>query len=256
MRQKQLLAVMLFAGLYAAAQTTALYDNFDKKFLNPSKWYPIAACYTDNGTELECVREVRDEKLHLAHRNFGNRSTNMGFQFGSASVSFVNPSQIKSITTDLVVRDVAQSDCAANPLFGPAAHIDATFFNTGSGNGSDDIGGHIGFAPDPSGNVTVFGQISQGYNYFFFLPLGNTSMHTPLRVTLTWDQANHRFLVSWIDLLTKIRTDGVMPYTFGDSTPATNPTKVLTVNTFPANCTANATWQFIDATFAHVYVGK
>src|SRR5215831_15501183 len=56
MRQKQLLAVMLFAGLYAAAQTTALYDNFDKKFLNPSKWYPIAACYTDNGTELECVR--------------------------------------------------------------------------------------------------------------------------------------------------------------------------------------------------------
>src|SRR5215470_1965856 len=97
-----------------------------------------------------------------------------------------------------------------------AAHIDANFFNTGSGNWSDDVGGHIGFAPDPSGNVTVFGQISQGNNYFFYLPLGNTSMHTPLRVTLTWDQANHRFLVSWIDLLTKIRTDGVMPYTFGD----------------------------------------
>jgi len=244
------------SNLSAVAQTTALYDNFDKKFLNPSKWNSTGACYTDNGSELECVRQVVDEKLHLAHRHFGNRNTDVGFQFGSASVSFVNPSQIKSITTDLVLRDAAQSDCAANPLFGPAAHIDANFFNTGSGNWSDDVGGHIGFAPDPSGNVTVFGQISQGNNYFFYLPLGNTSMHTPLRVTLRWDQLNHRFLVSWTDLLTKIETDGVMPYTFDDSTPATNPAKFLTVNTFPANCTASATFQFIDATFARVYVGK
>jgi len=37
--------------------------------------HTIGACYTDNGMELECVREIRDERLHLAHRNFGNRDS-------------------------------------------------------------------------------------------------------------------------------------------------------------------------------------
>jgi hypothetical protein len=239
-----------------SSSNLVLYDNFDERFLSPTKWDTVGACYTSNGMELECVREIRDEKLHLAHKNFGNRDTNVGFQFGSAAVFFVNPSQIKSISSDLTVQDVSESNCAANPLFGPAAHIDATFFNTGTGNSSDDIGGHIAFAPDPSGGVFVFGQISQGFNYFFNLPLGNTSMGTPLRATLTWDQPNHRFLVSWTDLLTNIKTDGIMPYSFTDSTPAVQPAKVLTVNTFPANCTANPTWQYIRASFANVYIGR
>src|SRR5437016_83585 len=220
------LLVSLSHMLYAQQPSSnlVLYDNFDNKFLNPSKWNTVGACYTSNGMELECVREIRDENLHLAHRNFGNRDTNVGFQFGSAAVSFVNPSQIKSITSDLVVRSVEESDCPANTSFSPAAHIDANFFNTGTGNSSDDIAGHIAFQPDLSGNIFVFAQISQGNNYFFFLPLGNTSTRTPLRATLTWDQPNHRFLVSWTDLLTNVKTEGIMPYSFSESTTATNPT--------------------------------
>ena len=248
------LSYMLYAQ--QPSSNLVLYDNFDNKFLNPSKWNTVGACYTDNGMELECVREIRDERLHLAHRNFGNRDSNVGNQFGSAAVSFVNPSQIKSITTDLVVLHAEAVSCAANLGFPAAAHIDANFFNTGTGNSSDDIAGHIAFQPDLSGNIFVFGQISQGNNYFFFLPLGNTSTRTPLRATLTWDQPNHRFLVSWTDLLTNFKTEGIMPYTFSDSTSATNPTKVLTVNTFPTNCTANPTWQYIHATFANVHIGQ
>jgi hypothetical protein len=239
-----------------ASSNLVLYDDFDERFLNPTKWNTFGACYSGNGMELECVREIRDEKLHLAHRNFGNRDTNVGFQFGQAALSFVNPSQIKSITSDLTVHGVAESNCAANQSFPPAAHIDGFFFNTGTGNSSDDIGGHIAFQPDPSGSVFVFAQISQGNNYFFFLPLGNTSMGTPLRATLTWDQPNHRFLVSWTNLLTNIKTEGVMPYSFTDLTPAVNSARVLDVVTFPANCTANPTWQYIHATFANVYIGQ
>jgi len=254
-------SVSLSHKVYAQSSTNlVLYDNFDERFLSPLKWNTFGACFTNNGMELECVREIRDENLHLAHKNFGNRDTNAGFQFGSANVSFVNPSGIKSIRSDLVVRDVEEAFCAANPLFGPAAHIDATFFNTGTGNSSDDVGGHIGFGhgfSDPPGHITVFGQISQGFNYFYYLPLGETTMGRPIRATLTWDQTNHRFLVSWTDLVTNITTDGIMPYSFpSDSTPATNPSKVLTANTFPASCTANPTWQYIHATFSNVYIGN
>ena len=251
-----LVSISLMLHAQQPSSNLVLYDNFDERFLSPTKWNTFGACYTTNGMELECVREIRDEKLHLAHRNFGNRDTNVGFQFGDANVSFVNPSLIKTITSDLTVQGVAESNCAANPIFGPAAHIDANFFNTGTGNSSDDIGGHIVFAPDPSGSVIVFGQISQGNNYFFNLPLGGTSMGTPVRASLAWDQPNRRFLVSWTDLRTNIKTDGIMPYSFTDSTPAVNPSKVLTVNTFPANCTANPAWQYIHATFANVYIGQ
>ena len=252
-----LLLVSLSHMLHAQASSNlVLYDNFDERFLSPTKWNIGGACFTTNGMELECVREIRDEKLHLALRNFGNRDTNVGSQFGQAALTFVNPSQIKSITSDLTVQGVAESNCAANQSFTPAAHIDGFFFNTGTGNSSDDIGGHIAFQPDPSGNVFVFAQISQGNNYFFFLPLGNTSMGTPLRATLTWDQPNHRFLVSWTDLRTNIKTDGIMPYSFTDSTPAVNPGRVLDVVTFAANCTANATWQYIHATYTNVYIGQ
>ena len=253
--------VCLSHKVYAQSSTNlVLYDNFDERFLSPLKWNTFSACYTDNGMELECVREIRDETLHLAHKNFGNRDSNAGFQFGAANVSFVNPSGIKSIRSDLAVRDVEEANCAANPLFGPAAHIDANFFNTGTGNYNDDVGGHIGFShgfSDPPGQIFVFGQISQGNNFFFYLPLGQTTMGTPIRATLTWDQPNQRFLVSWTDLVTNIKTEGIMPYSFtSDSTPATNPSKVLTANTFVANCTANPTWQYIHATFSNVYIGN
>ena len=249
-------SVSLSHKVYAQSSTNfVLYDNFDERLLSPLKWNTFGACFTSNGMELECVREIRDENLHLAHRNFGNRDTNVGFQAGQANVSFVNPSRIKGIASDLVVLSVAESNCPANQSFQPAAHIDAHFFNAGTGNSSDDVGGQLAFQADPSGSVFVFAQISQGNNFFSFLPLGNTSTRTPLRATLTWDQPNHRFLVSWTDLLTNIKTEGIMPYSFtSDSAPATNPTKDLSVNTFPANCTANPTWQYIHATFSNVYV--
>src|SRR5712664_3452696 len=75
-----------------------LYDDFKGRLLDPSKWSTFSACFTTNGLELECVREIESGKLRLAHRNFGNRDTDTGFQFGDANVPFANPSVIKSIT--------------------------------------------------------------------------------------------------------------------------------------------------------------
>ncbi len=259
MKSIRIFAVVLLATLSCAAQTTTLYDNFKEKFLDPSKWSTFSACFTNNGRELECVREIQNGKLRLAHRNFGNRDTDTGFQFGDANVVFAHPSLIKSITTDLAVIRIDESPCLANPEFGGAAHIDATFFNTGSGNQSDDVGGHLGIGrgtSTPEGQLNVFGQISQGNNYFAFTPLGNVPIGTPVTATLTWDQPNHQFLVSWVNLLTGLKTEATMPYSLADTTPATNPGKVLTANTFPANCTASQTSVYIEALFDNVYIAQ
>jgi hypothetical protein len=260
MRQNSFLVTLLFAALSCAAQSTRsarAYDSFNHRFLSADRWTTSSACFAGSGLELECVREIDDGRLRLAHRNFGQRDSDAGFQFGSASVSFVNPSSIKSIATDVVVRDIEESACPANPEFGAAAHIDATFFNTGTSDPNDDVGGHIALGrnfSDPPGQLTVYGQISQGNNYFAYFPLGTVAMGTPVTVSLTWDQPDHQFVASWTNRVTHVSTEATMPYTLPDTTAATNPTKVLTTNSFPANCTAKATWVYIEATFDNVYV--
>ena len=109
-------------------------------------------------------------------------------------------------------------------------------------------------ASDPPGQLTAYGQISQGNNYFAYFPLGNVSMGTPVTATLSWDQPGHRFLASWTNGVTHVTTQALMPYTLSDTTPPANPTKVLTLNTFPSNCTANTAWVYIEANFDNVSI--
>src|SRR5262245_60896288 len=99
---KKLLAILIFA-VPGAAQTLKLYDNFDQKLINQSKW-AYAYCYSSNGLEMECVREVEDGHLHLAHRHFGIKTDDGGQQDGSALVGFANAQNIRAIRTDVTVR--------------------------------------------------------------------------------------------------------------------------------------------------------
>jgi hypothetical protein len=263
MKRNVVFGFLLFTVMSCAAQNTAstqglrLYDDFNHRFLDPSKWSTMNACFTFNGLEQECVREIQYGQLRLAHRNYGNRDADTGFQFGAANVFFAHPSRIKSITAEMTVVQTAESPCLANPEFGAQAQIDATFFNTGSGNPNDDVAGHLAFGHNSSttaGQTFVFGQISQGNNYFSYTPLGNVPFGTPVTATLMWDQPNHQFLVSWTNLVTNVTTAATMPYSLADTKPATNPSKDLSVNTFPANCTAKPAWAFMEATFDNVYI--
>jgi len=91
---------------------------------------------------MECVREIRDERLHLAHRHFGLKDSDSGLQGGAALVGFANSEKIKTIKFDLVVRSVQESPCA-NPSFGGSANVWGTFFNAGSGDPNDDVGAQL-----------------------------------------------------------------------------------------------------------------
>jgi hypothetical protein len=254
----RLVALLILATLPCAAQTLKLYDNFDHKFINPSKW-AYAFCFSGSGLELECVREIRDEQLHLAHRGFGLTTSNSGLQNGGAGVGFANSETIKTIKTDLVVRGVVESPCAANPGFGGGAGIWGTFFNTGTGNPNDDAGASLGltrFASDPPGQLNVHGQTFRTGNYSPYFSLGTVAIGTPVTITLSWDQPNHQFLISYTNKLTHITTTGTMPYDYPDTTPVAGPAKTLGVSGVPSNCTANSTSVYSDALFANVYIGQ
>ena len=66
-----LILSVLVSHMVCAQETgtgLVLYDNFDERFLDPTKWEGqfFGACSTV--TALECVREIQDEKLRLAAR--------------------------------------------------------------------------------------------------------------------------------------------------------------------------------------------
>jgi hypothetical protein len=257
MRHKRLLAVLLFATLYCSAQTTTLYDNFDHKLLNPSRW-AYAFCFSGSGQELECVREIRNEQLHIAHRSFGLTTSDTGQQNGGSGIGFANSQTIKTVKTDLVVRSLTEVPCAVNPGFGGGANIWGTFFNDGSGDPNNDVGAQLGltrFASDPPGQLTVRGQTFHGGIYSNFFTLGTVSIDTPVTLTLSWDQPNHQFLIKITNRETHVTTVGTMPYTFSDTTPVAGSAMTLGAGGFAANCTANSTSMYVDAYFDNVYVG-
>ena len=253
-----LLAMLILATLPCAAQTLKRYDDFDHKFINPSKW-AYALCFSSNGLEMECVREIGDEHLHLTHRHFGVQGNDGGQQNGSALVGFANAQNIKAIRTDVTVRNNLEAACAANPSFGSNTGLWGTFFNAGSGNPNDDVGAALNLkrvASDPPGQLNVIGQTFHAGIYSPYTSLGWVTIGTPVTISLTWDQPNHQFAISLTNKITHVTTSATMPYTFGDTTPVAGPAKVMEAGGFASDCATNATSLYVDAVFANVYIGR
>jgi hypothetical protein len=78
-----------------AQQGLVLYDTFDERFLDPAKWSTSGVC---SWSALECVREIRDEKLRLAARNYGATNSNDGVQYAPSELHFYNPMPVRTVT--------------------------------------------------------------------------------------------------------------------------------------------------------------
>jgi hypothetical protein len=256
MKIKGLLTVLLFAAVSCGAQTTTPYDNFSQRFLNQSLWFSVCGGFsvTEN-----CATDVAAGTLHLARGMTGNNDTDTGTNYGQGTVFFLNPAGIKSISTDIVVLDISEVSCAANPGFGGHADIIGRFFNAGDGTENDDVGASIFIgrsASDPKGQLSIGANFFHNNDFNHFLPLGTVEIGTPITARVAWDQANHRFLYSWTNKLTHVTTPGVLSYNLSDTTPAADPEKHLDVEIFPANCTAAPTWEHAEALFDNVYIGQ
>ena len=194
---------------------------------------------------------------HIEASDLTNSDT--GQQNGGAEIGFANSETIRAIKTDLVVRSVLEIPCATNPSFGTSAGIWGTFFNSGPGDPNDDVGAQFGvtrFSSDPPGQLTVRGQTFHNGVYSDFFTLGTVPIGTPITITLRWDRPNHQFVISFTNKVTHVTMTGTMPYTFSDTTPVAGPAKTLGANGWAANCTANLTSNYVDASFGSVYVGR
>src|SRR5215469_14309331 len=168
---KALLAALAFATLPCMAQNPILYDNFNQRFLNQNLWYSVCAGFsvTEN-----CATDIQEGHLHISRGLLGNSDSNGGTNGGAATVFFIGPYAINSITTDIQVRDAEAISCGTIAGSGGHADIIARFFNSGSGNVNDDVGASIVVerdSPNPKGQLSVVaGYFTNGdYSHNFWL---------------------------------------------------------------------------------------
>jgi hypothetical protein len=239
-----------------------LYDNFNQRFLDPTKWSTYPGCFT--GSVLECVREIQDGRLRLAVRSYGATNTNEGVGYGPSELHFVDPAPIRSIATQLVVRRTNSLGCLANTTFLPNSHAHAllqgNFFNSGSGNQADDVQGLLIFdrmSSDPEGVLSVGAFMHWQGQFFGFVSLGTVNVGQKVIAKLAWDQPHAQFVASWTDVETRRKVQVFLPYTMPDTTPAAAPDKLLGVRTFAPNCVGKQMlFSDIEATFDNVMIHK
>lgn len=256
--------VILCLSLLAVAQEPSApmvpYDNFNRQFLDPNKWGTSSPCFT--WTVLECVREIQNGQLRLAVRGYGTTNSNASNQYGESELQFNNPSRIRSIATQLIVRHTSAASCPASADFnsGTQALVKGNFFNSGSGNPADDVEAFVllnRLPTDPQGVLSVIGFLNWQGQFFDNIYLGAVNVGQKISVRLTWSQKTHQFVAAWTDLASGAVTQASMPYTVSDTTPAATPYKALSVAVFTPNCVGTQMLvDDIETTFDNVMVGR
>lgn len=221
-----------------AQSDLTLYDDFNQKFINPAKWSTQWQC--GSPSILECEREIQNDQLRLRVRGYGAPNTNDGNQFGVSEVYLTSVS-VRDIQAQVVVRKSTADSCATNT--GGGAHAQAllsgAFFNGGGGTANDDVQAFLQFdrySTDPWGVVEVGGFLSYQGQFFGNVDLGPVNIGERVVVRLTWDQADHQFVLSLYRPTYGTQAHQSMPYGVPDTAPAVAPFKVLSARVFPANC--------------------
>src|SRR6267378_3646697 len=210
--------------VYAQSSTNlVLYDNFDERFLSPVKWSP----------------------------------------YGPSELHFSNPAPIRSIATEFTVRRTSAMACPSNTtLYNSHAHtiLQGTFFNSGSGNPTDDVQGLLFFDHDvssPQGVLNVIGLMYWQGQFFGGVGLGTINEGQKVIAQLSWDQPNHQFVASWTDVLTSTKSEALMPYNMPDTALAATPDKLIGIRTWVPNCLGTQMLVTdMDTTFDRVWIGR
>lgn len=122
-----LVVSLLVLGLtYPTVTFGALYDNFQKKTINPAKW-----------GNYELVREIRDGKLYSKVTAYGTRVAN--------NLNFKDPNSINYIEADVTVYEIKdQFDKTNENIYThPNACLTGFFYNDGTASGPGSYKGEV-----------------------------------------------------------------------------------------------------------------
>lgn len=252
-----------FVACGATAQTWAqntpqissltLYDNFDRQFINPLKWFSQWQC--GSPSVMECDRDIYNGRLRLRVRSYGTNSDNEGRQDGISQL-YLTAAAATDISADVIVQSTTARACAANAndAHGQAL-LFGNFFNGGGGTFTDDVTAFLQLDRSysfPVGLVDVGGFLQYQGQFFDNVDLGFIRIGELVRIELKWDRPNHRFIIRLFRPSTGTTSEQYMPYALSDVTPAVFPYKALSGRSFSPNCTSGVTFADMSVLFDNV----
>jgi hypothetical protein len=243
----------------APPKPITLYDDFNHKWLDNTKWWMGSNCWT--GYAVECVREIRNGKLRLAVGNFGEwwTGSDEGSQFAQSDIYFPDPWTISGIRADVSIDSFSGVSCATNP---EPTHgqvwITGSFFNAGTaGDPNNDVRAYLHFQIDANeprqiqvgAYWSTYGGDSSGWVDVGRFPGGGV-----LTGELRWDQASHQFVFAVTRSPGNSPVQVVVPYWLPDDAPAAFPEKAFSADAISPNCSITKTSAHIDASIDNVII--
>lgn len=257
------------ASLPLAAQSwLVLYDNFNSKHIDPSKWGGLQF-YDPDVREVvrDLAGEDRNRRLHLSQMAYSATTDDNGSNGGGFGLAFPVPGAIDEVSFEVVVNKAVAVACGSNPSgqIVTGAEFRGRFFNTESSPTSQlgDVETVIGAnrnATDTGPALEVLGFYQRCDDDFCgarttlgFQRLGFIQPSTTNRFHVKWDQPNHRFVFQL--------NNGPLvfsPYTVSDtSQPFLGPVKTIDLARVVPHCTTTPRpFTSIDAFFDNVLVNR
>jgi hypothetical protein len=203
------LVLLTIALPKAGVAQLSLYDNFNSKRIDPSKW--IGEPSSPTGSDID-RREVAAElvgegnrRLHLLETVYSATIDDNGIGGTGFGLGFANPSKVTAVSFTLAVNQEASVGCPNSAAFGDAGFFGDYFNPAGGQDGqTGDIVASIGISrlsTDSGTSLDVNGSVSQcadskcnnqttlSFEDFGLAELGSTNT-----LSVKWDQPNHQFV--------------------------------------------------------------
>jgi hypothetical protein len=243
-----------------------LYDNFNSKHIDPSKW--IGWQFFDPDVR-EATRqptgEERDRRLHLSQTVYSATTDDLGGSGGVFGLAFPVPNAITETSFTVVVNKAEAVGCASNPsLIVTDAEFRGNFFNVESSPTSQvgDVVGVISVERSPTDvgdALTVTGYYARCDDEFCgtqtlldYRVLGTVKPGVTSTLRIKWDQPKHRFVFQL-----NREPEVISAYTVSDTTPAVLPNKFIgSARSIPHCTTRPRPFTAMDAFFDNVRVNQ
>jgi len=178
--------LVLLAGALAKAGVSqlVLYDNFQSRKLDPSKW---------NGWQffdfnvLDAARQLSGEeenrRLHLSLTAYAPTTDDFGASGGGFGLAFPNPGAVTEVSFDLTVNGAVAIGCSSNPngQIVTGAEFRGRFFNTESSPTSQLGDIETVIAANRNGSDT--GPAMEVIGFFQRCPLGPSGPRNLMKIT-------------------------------------------------------------------------
>jgi hypothetical protein len=203
------LVLLAIASSKASVAQLELYDDFNSKRIDPSKWIgepssPAGSDIDRREVSVELVGEG-NRRLHLLQTVYSRTTHDNGMGGSGFGLGFAEPSKVTAVSFTLAVNRDTSLGCANSTAFGDAGFFGDYFNPTGGQDGqTGDIVASIGisrFSTDSGTSLDVNGSVSQcadskcnnqttlSFEDFGPAPLGSTN-----KLSVMWDQPNHQFV--------------------------------------------------------------